>query len=149
MRVFLFALLFFPLLLHSYVLLVKRKSPLEQSLLDSQLSEAEAKNETPSDNLTRVLKVDDSTLKHSTQPQSSLTSHCHTNSYYELGDLIQRFATEHTTNVLLEPRKRGANSTGAIAGGAAGGAVVAGAGGVAASDAYRACDACSDAIPFG
>lgn len=112
-------------------------------MLDSQLSKA--KNETLLDNPTRVLKVDDSTLKRSTQPSSSLTSRCHTNSYYELDDLIKRFATEptislqpnfSTTNVLLEPRKRGTNETGAIVGGTVGGGVGGGA-------AVAAC--CADA----
>jgi hypothetical protein len=64
MQAFLVALLLFPLLLHSHIL-VNRKSQPEKASLGSQLSKA--KDKTPLDNPIMVLKVNDCTLKHSTQ----------------------------------------------------------------------------------
>jgi len=117
MQAFLFALLFFPLLLHSYIL-VNRKSQLEQVSLESQLSKA--KNEIPLDNPIVVPEVDDNDLtkRLATKPMISLQPDF------------------STTNVLLQPRKRDTNSTGATAGGAA-------AAGVGAGVAVGSC--CADA----
>jgi hypothetical protein len=68
MQAFLFALLLFPLLLHSYVLFKRKSLPehasLDKASLESPLSNV--KNETLSDNPIVVLNVDDSTFKHST-----------------------------------------------------------------------------------
>lgn len=108
MQYFLFALLFLPLLLHSYVL-VKQKSQLDPALIDShQLSQVE--NERPLDNPTVVVKVD-----HGTRFSSSLTSSRHINSFSDPDDPVQQFAAGSAvslqpdftaTNVMFEPRKR-------------------------------------------
>ncbi|OCL08173.1 hypothetical protein AOQ84DRAFT_439758 [Glonium stellatum] len=99
MQIFLFTLLCFPLLLHSYAI-VKRKPQLEPGLLSSQLSTT--KSEVSSDKPMMVSNAND-------------------------GPAISLQTDFGTTNVRLEPQKRSSNKTGAIVGGAVGATAATGA----------------------
>jgi hypothetical protein len=64
MQVLLYALLFFPLLLHSYVIVKRNPQPKKALLLDSHRSKAD--NEMPLDSPIMALEVDACMLKHPT-----------------------------------------------------------------------------------
>jgi len=115
MQYFLFALLFFPLLLHSYVV-AKRKSQLDSELVDSH-QPFQVKSERPLENPTVIVNVDRGTIP-SQAPQHVtiiLTLFFNLDDPVQQLDAISAISLQQDftkTNVLFEPRKRSAAAVG-------------------------------------
>ena len=115
MQYFLFVLLFFPFLLHSYVL-VKRKSQPDSALLDSH-QPFQVKSERSLENPTVVVNVDRGTIFSSSPTSfSTLTVIFNLDNPVQQLDAISAISLQSDfteTNVLFEPRKRDAAAVGA------------------------------------